>query len=681
VPPNAEWFRQVLGSVPGLGVAVLDADLRIVEVEGERLLGRRSDLVGRLLADVVERERLAEVLPRYRAALAGEPQSCEIEADGRTYAVQIAPLADGGAGCVMSARDVTEERRLDREAAALRGALERGRREAEELFHQAFATSPIGMALIDREGRLSAASPALCAFLGRSEADLRAATLESLLVADDAAVIVRAVAALLRGETTAATHEVRFGHADDGVAHGLISISSVRDDDGTVRRVLAQVQDVGERRRYEERIAWLAEHDPLTGLANRRCFDRHVAEHLAQTARYGPRGAILVVDVDHFKHVNDSLGHGAGDRLLVAVARVLERRLRETDVVARIGGDEFAALLPWADEAEARHVALALTRAVRERTAFSEDGQRLTTTVSVGVALVAGSDAVGAQDLLVAADLALYAAKDAGRDTYEVDRPEARHRERLRRRISYIDRIRGALAGEGFALFAQPIVDVASGRTEQYELLLRLVDGDDGPVAPGAFLPVAERYDLMRQIDRHVVRRAIEFAAERGGEGAPAIAVNVSGRTVGDARLLQRIEADVRRTGVDPRRLVFEITETAAVADIERARHFAERLRELGCRVALDDFGSGFGSFYYLKHLPFDQLKIDGEFIANAQESRTDQLVIRALVDVALGLGKTTIAERVESAPALEHVRAAGVTLAQGFHIGAPRPAAEAWPL
>jgi diguanylate cyclase (GGDEF)-like protein/PAS domain S-box-containing protein len=666
VPPNAEWSRQVLSSVPGLGVAVLDADLRIVEVDGERLLGRRVDLVGRLLADVVEPQRLDEMLPRYRAALGGEPQAHEIEVDGRVYAVQIAPLADGGAGCVVCARDVTEERRLER--------------EAEELFRHAFATSPIGMALVEPDGRLSATNDALCTFLGRPGADLRGVRLEDLLLADDAPAIVRAVETLLRGEVTAATHEARFGHPADGVAHALTSISAVRDGAGAIRRVLAQVQDIGELRRAEERLAWLAEHDSLTGLANRRSFDRHVADHLAQTARYGPRGAVLLIDVDHFKHVNDSLGHAAGDRLLVAVARVLQGRLRGTDVLARIGGDEFAVLLPWADEAEARHVALALTRAVRERTAPRDEAERVSATVSVGVALVA-AEASDAQDLLVGADLALDAAKDAGRDTYVVDRRDARQREHLRRRISVVDRIRAALAGDAFALYAQPIVDVESGRTRQYELLLRLIAEDGSIVAPDAFLPVAERYDLMRPIDRHVVRRAIEFAAARDGDGAPSVAVNVSGRTVGDARLLQRIEADVRRTGVDPHRLVFEITETAAVADIGRARRFAERLRELGCRVALDDFGSGFGSFYYLKHLPFDQLKIDGEFIANVQESRTDQLVIRALVDVALGLGKTTIAERVESAPALEHVRAAGVTLAQGFYIGAPQPAAEAWPL
>ncbi|MEA2194808.1 MAG: hypothetical protein QOG42_1242, partial [Solirubrobacteraceae bacterium] len=287
-----------------------------------------------------------------------------------------------------------------------------------------------------------------------------------------------------------------------------------------------------------------------------------------------------------------------------------------------------------------------------------------------------GRPGVDGEELLIEADLAMYEAKEAGRDRYVVVSPDAQRPARIRARVSWLDRIRTALDDDAFVLYAQPIRDLRSGRIRQHELLLRMRGEDGDVIAPAAFLPLAERFGLAPEIDRWVVGRAIALlAADR--DGAIALSINLSGPSLNDTTLLRLIETQVAETGIDPRRLTFEITETAAVANVPLARRFAERLMQLGCRFALDDFGSGFGSFYYLKHLPFDFLKIDGEFVSGCLTNRTDQLVIEAVVRIARGLGKETIAEFVSSPQLEAFMREQGVDHAQGFEVGRPVPIAE----
>jgi EAL domain-containing protein (putative c-di-GMP-specific phosphodiesterase class I) len=270
----------------------------------------------------------------------------------------------------------------------------------------------------------------------------------------------------------------------------------------------------------------------------------------------------------------------------------------------------------------------------------------------------------------------MYEAKEAGRDRYAIVSPGGDRPARVRARGSWLDRIRTALDDDGFVLYAQPIRDLHTGQIPQHELLLRMRGEGGDVIAPAAFLPLAERFGLAPEIDRWVVGQAIGLLAEDPG-GDISLEVNLSGPSLNDTGLLRLIETEVARTQVDPRRLTFEITETAAVANIPLARRFAERLMQLGCRFALDDFGSGFGSFYYLKHLPFDFLKIDGEFVSGALTSRTDQLVIEAVVRIARGLGKRTIAEFVSSPELEAFMREQGVDYAQGFEVGAPVPVSQ----
>ncbi|MDP1850485.1 MAG: EAL domain-containing protein, partial [Solirubrobacteraceae bacterium] len=570
-----------------------------------------------------------------------------------------------------SGRDVTQERLAERALASS----ERQFGEAQERFRRAFEDAPIGMAVADLDGRYLEVNQALCGITGYTPQELAGSTFASITHPEDLPADLDTMRALIDGSLSSAVNEKRYLRPDGSIVWVLRSVTVVRDADGAPLHFLDQVQDITERRRFEQELRHLADHDGLTGLFNRRRFEQELDRHVAEVARYGPRGALLVLDLDHFKYVNDALGHHAGDELILSVAALLQDRLRASDTLARLGGDEFAVLLPNADAGEAEHVAAALVRAVREQATVTAGGRRRRVTTSIGIAPFGRAD-VGGEELLIEADLAMYEAKEAGRDRYVVVSPDAQRPARIRTRVSWLDRIRGALDDDAFLLYAQPIRDLRDGRIRQHELLLRM-RGDDGDViGPAAFLPLAERFGLAPEIDRWVAGQAIALLAGDPG-GDVALEVNLSGASLNDTTLLRLIESEAARTGVDPRRLTFEITETAAVANIPLARRFAERLMQLGCRFALDDFGSGFGSFYYLKHLPFDFLKIDGEFVSGCLTSRTDQLVIEAVVRIAQGLGKETIAEFV-STPELEvFMREQGVDFAQGFEVGRPVPIAE----
>jgi EAL domain-containing protein (putative c-di-GMP-specific phosphodiesterase class I) len=314
--------------------------------------------------------------------------------------------------------------------------------------------------------------------------------------------------------------------------------------------------------------------------------------------------------------------------------------------------------------------------AVRAQRVASPSGRLRAVSASLGIARCEDAD-LTADDLLANADLAMYEAKDAGRDRAVVYTPARHSSSRLDGRVSWPDIIRDGLDEERFVLQAQPIMNLETGDTGQFELLLRLRDPFGELISPAAFLPAAERYDLIGAIDRWVVSRSIAMLAEERRRGRRlTFEVNISGRSAGDPDLLALIEGELRTHEVEPSQVIFEITETTAVANIPRAQEFAHRLEALGCRFALDDFGAAFASFYYLKHLPFDYLKIDGEFVRGCVADRTDQLVIQAVVDIARGLGKRTVAEMVGDEETLDLVRNLGVDFVQGFHIGRPAPLA-----
>ncbi len=647
-------YRDLVHSLPSSSVVTFDHDLRYTFAAGEALAdaGLSEDAVGRTLPEVLP-HFAGSLVPRYRATLAGHSQAFEFSGlDGRHYWVQMAPLRDAAGvieGGMLLSQNVTPLKAAQRELT-----------QAEERFRTAFEQAPIGMGLLSPEGRYLRVNEALCRITGYEPEQLLGMAASDITHPDDAA------------ELASGRAEKRYLHASGHTVWVSVHATLVRDADGNASHVLCQIQDITDRRRFEERLQHLVDHDPLTGLYNRRRFEQELDRQVAHGARYGDQGALLVLDLDNFKLVNDTLGHNAGDELIVSVAGLLKTHLRDSDVIARLGGDEFAVLLPTGGMREAEAVAVKLVRAIREEATVVGTRRVRRVTTSIGVAPVASGDVTG-EELLINADLAMYEAKEAGRDRYAVYASGRHDPSRLEARMRWVERIRDALEDDRFVLHAQPILDLRTGEVAQHELLVRMVDDDGDVIPPGAFLQVAERFGLIQQIDRWVAGRALELIAEHDLR----LTVNLSGRTLTDDGLLAELEQGFARTGADPARLTFEVTETAAVANIHLAREFAERLRTIGCRFALDDFGAGFGSFYYLKHLPFDYLKIDGEFVANCLESRTDQLVIRAVVDIAQGLGKETVAEFVGSEDLVQFLRSQGVDHAQGFHVGRPQPLAE----
>lgn len=444
-------------------------------------------------------------------------------------------------------------------------------------------------------------------------------------------------------------------------------------DDGAISGRVWSFRDISERKRFEAQLLHLANHDPLTSLFNRRRFGEEVERQLANARRYGVHGALLFMDLDQFKDVNDTRGHRAGDELLVRLSRLLRERLRETDIVARLGGDEFAILLPHTDRAESMAVAELLLDAVRN-CVFTTGGAPLRVSASIGVALFP-EHSTDADELLSQADLAMYQSKEQGRNRAMMFVPEAHWQEEIESRLGWHQRIHEALEQDLFVLHAQPILDLHNDAITQYEVLIRAVNEDGTVALPGAFLDIAERSGLIQEIDRWVVRRAISLLARATSDGERLrLEVNLSGKAFSDASLLTMIESELERTGVDPANLVLEVTETAAIANMEEAEKFVRKLKAIGCKFALDDFGVGFSSFAHLKYLPVDYLKIDGSFIRELARNPVDQHLVGAIVDVAHALGKQTIAEFVGDAVTLDLLREYGVDFAQGYYIGHPVP-------
>jgi diguanylate cyclase (GGDEF)-like protein/PAS domain S-box-containing protein len=448
-----------------------------------------------------------------------------------------------------------------------------------------------------------------------------------------------------------------------------VAMSPLRDVHGRISGVSVIARDVSERRRFEQQLRYLSDHDALTGLPNRQRFEEELELAVDYAKRYATGGALFLLDLDDFKRVNDALGHAVGDELIRSIAQALRGRLRSTDVLARLGGDELAVLVPTATAEQAEAAARGIVAAVREHTA-SVGGQTLRMTTSLGGVRLEDADG-SASAALARADVALYAAKDAGRDRAIVFGP-ALERARAAAGGDWGDRIDHALRHGGFELYVQPILGLRDGQRSRYEVLLRM-HHDGELVLPGAFLPTAERNGQIHEIDRWVVCSAIEMLA---AHPEVELEVNLSARSLDDEDLIELVATYLHRTGADPTRLILEITETATIANMQDARRLADALGELGCRFAIDDFGTGFGSFSYLKHLPAAFLKIDGDFI-QAPRSRTDELVIEAIVGMAQGLGKQTIAEFVGDEETVTMLRAMGVDYAQGFHIGRPFPAGQ----
>ncbi|MFP4560799.1 MAG: putative bifunctional diguanylate cyclase/phosphodiesterase [Thiohalorhabdus sp.] len=459
----------------------------------------------------------------------------------------------------------------------------------------------------------------------------------------------------------------------DGHAVWVRAINAVdRDEDGglILRGLLL---DVTKEKHSAERIIYLADHDPLTGLYNRGRFQEELERNITYAQSYAHDGALLVLGIDRFKYINDTLGHRTGDHYLHAVASALQDAVSEVDVIGRLGGDEFGIIRPKATPEEMEELAGALRARLAQP--LVESGEYLSAvTASMGMVFFP-RDGVRADDLLARADVALGTAKEEGRDRLHHYHEGAEAIGRMRAKIKWEDRIRRALREDRFRFHYQPIIHLGSGAVSHYEVLLRMETEDGELVGPGAFLDTAERFGMIGEIDRWVLENAIRVQGESRRVGRPVkLAINLSGRHLGRSDILELMNSAIEHQGADPRALTFEVTETAAVENLTRARQFIHTLRERGCRVALDDFGVGFSSFHYLKNLPVDMVKIDGSFVRALDRDEFDRRFVQAMSELTASLGIESVGEFVESGRIAEILEELGVGMGQGFHLGRPAP-------
>jgi diguanylate cyclase (GGDEF)-like protein/PAS domain S-box-containing protein len=436
--------------------------------------------------------------------------------------------------------------------------------------------------------------------------------------------------------------------------------------DGTA--VLSVGMDVTARAETESHMRWLANHDPLTGLVNRSRFNEELSRLLNETQRAKTSAAVFQLDVDFFKEVNDSSGHAAGDEVLRVIADEIRGRARKTDVVARLGGDEFAILMPGTDRYGAEAFAQELNDKIRSHS-FTYADKHYRLGVSIGIALLPehGADA---QQLLAHADMAMFEAKRAGRSRYWVFAYEQEQEAALFQAIYWKDAFAAALADNQMFFQYQPVFEIATGRTQFHEALLRLKLPDGRIVLPSEFLSHAQRSGFSKDLDAYVVDRAIDILSSEAG--MEILSINLSGAALHDGAWTVPLIAAAQSHRLDPERLIFEIAETTAIEDIEKAKQITESLSRLGFRFAIDDFGAGFGSVYYLKQLPITFVKIHSSLTQNLTVDMGERSFVYAVIAMIHAYGKTTIAEGVEDGEILALLKEMGVDLAQGYCLGRP---------
>ncbi len=453
------------------------------------------------------------------------------------------------------------------------------------------------------------------------------------------------------------------------------SAAPIRDRLGNIIGAVMVFHDVSKESRLFRKLSYQASHDTLTGLINRQEFENRLVSAL-DSAHDDPAisHALLYLDLDQFKVVNDTFGHTAGDELLRQIAEVVQANIRATDTVARLGGDEFAILLERCNEKRAMDVAEAIRGAVEEHR-FNWQDAYTSARCSIGVVMVS-HDSADVASVMSSADVACYSAKDMGRNQvhlYQDSDASTRHEE-----MKWVSRITSAVEENRLELFYQPIVSIGKqggNRRGHYELLLRMRDEKGDLVGPDQFIPAAERYNLMSTLDRWVIRQALSQLADRNPEAERAhftLAINLSGTSLSEDRFLEFVIDELGRQKLPEGAICFEITETAAISNLSRVIHFMQALKKLGCKFSLDDFGSGLSSFTYLKNLPVDYLKIDGQFIRNVAEDAVDESMVKAIKEVGEAMGIETIAERVESKQVIDKLSELGIRYAQGYYIARP---------
>ena len=571
-------------------------------------------------------------------------------------------------------------RRSDKMAAALQASQELVYLE-QERSHVTLGSIADAVISANRDRRITYMNAAAQRLTQWSQPDAQDRSLAEILSLEDESqsrsVLVK-LASILGGEELSGPAEgVVLLRRDESRVVIHERAAPIRDRNGHAIGIVLVLRDITHERALAARLEHQAMHDPLTGLTNRREFEGRVNAAIEDHRAHRTDYALLYLDLDQFKVINDTCGHAAGDALIRKIAWLIGDQLRATDVLARLGGDEFGALLRdlRCDDA------VALADTIRRRVAelrFDWGGRIFPVNCSIGV-IVIDATLANMGDALSAADQACYLAKDSGRNRVQLYRPDDRQVQIRHGEMRWVERLNAALDSNSFVLVAQEIRQIGQHEhldrhspVQRFELLLRMITPEGAWVAPMAFIPAAERYGLMPRVDRWVIARACRELADLRAQGRrlPVCMINISGASVSDPSLSDYISGCLRQYGLPGPQVGFELTETAAIGNLASASQLMTRLRALGSPIALDDFGSGMSSFSYLKTLPIDFLKIDGSFVRDVSTDPVDRAVVEAIQRIGRVMGIQTIAESVEDEAALRALREIGVDYAQGLHVG-----------
>jgi diguanylate cyclase (GGDEF)-like protein/PAS domain S-box-containing protein len=590
------------------------------------------------------------------------------------------------AGRSVASRFVELNREIDRQKTVLE-KLKHSREALEAEIERAKVTlRSIGDAVIttDKRGRIDFLNPVAEKLTGWLNTDATGRPV---------AEVFRIVNELTREPADDPVEYCLLRERTVGLAHNTVLISRdgtdyviedsaapIRNNDGEIVGVVLVFRDVTGERLAHRQLEYLAQHDTLTGLKNRFYFEQQLGRVVDVAARGRHGCALLYLDLDRFKLVNDTAGHAAGDQLLIEIAAMLAERLRQGDVLARLGGDEFGIILDNVRDDQLYDIAGKFSRAL-SNSLFQWEGNDYNITCSVGVAMI-DERTLSSAEAMRQADIACYAAKDAGRNRFHIySGTEKENSTSMLGELSMVRSLTRAMAEDGFTLLFQPIMNLHTRAIDSHEALLRLRNENSSLIRPMKFIQVAERNGMMPEIDKWVLGKTLdllrdaEYARQLG-----MLTVNLSGQSIGDPEILEMIADFARVCPQQAGQLSLEITETAAVTHLDRASLFINELRSLGVRFALDDFGTGFSSFAYLKHLQVDYIKIDGTFIRDVVNDPVDNAMVRSMNQIAHSLNKNTVAEFVESEEILDMLQEIGVDNVQGYYIGKPaeRPGASA---
>ncbi|EED67303.1 EAL domain-containing protein [Comamonas testosteroni] len=567
----------------------------------------------------------------------------------------------------------------------LREQVQEGLNSEKERAETTLAALSDAVITTNAKGLINYVNPAAIGLLGLQKQNYLDKPIKQVLqfYTMDASITSEGLLAQLVSETKESTvvrdEQTHWVRRTDHSIVPVKVLGSAMQREGQTSGAVFVLRDVSREQQYMDQISWNARHDTLTGLENRGEFERRLQKMLTQGLHQVKPYALLYIDLDQFKLINETSGHAAGDEVLCEVSRMLQANLRETDCLASMGGDEFAVLLENCPPSNVASIAEKLRLAAQQlQTTWGE--KILRTGFSIGAVHVPG-DAVNASDLLRMVDMACYQAKERGRNKVFFYKAEDGIYSRYVSEMEWATRIRTALDEERFCLYAQSIAPLQHSKSGKhggmhFEVLLRLRDENGQILAPGHFIPAAERYGLMPSLDRWVISKTLQTLAQQPGHAklVETCAINLSGPSLDDDGLLEFVKEQLQLHAIAAQKLCFEITETSAIGNLSNATRLIQALRALGCRFALDDFGVGMSSLTYLKQLPVDYLKIDGGFVRDMLKDKGDHAMVEMINRIGQTLGKKTVAEFVESREIAEELMSMGVDYVQGYAIARPKP-------